>query len=222
MEHPSNQELVEQISTGAGTLGAKIVELGTALTTADYELQVAHLANFVQPVFGMPNLTMTQKEQLPEPLGTLERYSELPAIGGVNAGRFSFKKARFEFDMNVSSHTEHKKETGVEAGMEAGASGGWGPVSAHVSMHVDVSHKDEQTRTTDMSARMHMELEMDREPIPEGLAKFIDQANEFSKTANEMRMQAAVAKVRDQQQQISTEGAPETTMPEGEAAAAAE
>ena len=203
MEHPTNEQLIDNITTGAGTLGAKIVELGTSLAEADTRLQVAHLANFVQPIMETPNLTMQQVEKLPEPFGDITRHSELPAIAGVNGQRFSFAKARFELDMTVTSHTEHKIETGVESGIEAGASGGWGPVSAHVSMHVDVSHKDEQTRTTDMSARIHMELDMEREPIPEGLAKMIDQATEFSNTANQLRLQIAAAQVASVQQQIA-------------------
>ena len=209
MEHPSNAELVDQISTGAGTLGAKITELGTSLSTADYQLQIAHLANFISPITEMPNLTMTQVEKLPGPLGELTRYSELPAIAAVKAGRFAFKEAKFEFEMNVNSHTEHKTETGVESGVEAGASGGWGPVSAHVSMHVDVSHKDEQTRTTDMSARMHMELTMEREEAAEGLQKFIDQANKFSDVANEIRLRAAVSEAQRIQEDVVANGVPE-------------
>lgn len=218
MDQPTNAELVDQLATGAGTLGNKIVELGTALSTSDQQLQVAHLANFISPVMQMPNLVMDQTESLPGSFGDLTRHSELPAIGGVNAGRFAFDEAEFDFDMTVSSHTEHKTETGVETGVEAGASGGWGPVSAHVSMHVDVSHKDEQTRSTDMSARMKINLKMKREAPAEGLMKFIDQANEFSATANKLRMQIAVAKAQEVQNQIQAEGVdPETVKPEAAA-----
>ena len=203
MEHPTNAELVDNLSNASGTLGAKIVELGTSLAQADQQMQTAHLGNFIQPLLRAPNIVLEQVESMPEGFDDLIRRDERPAITAVDAGRFAFDTAEFEFDMEVSSHTEHKKETGVEAGVEVGASGGWGPVSAHVSMHTDVSHKDEQTRSTDTGARMKMKLGMKRQEQAEGLAKMIDQANDFSKACNDIRLKIAGAKLAEAQQKIA-------------------
>ena len=208
MQHPTNEQLVDNLSSASGTLGAKMVEIGNAIAESDVQQQVGHLANFIQPILEAPNLRMLQVEGMPEPFKPLERLIENPAILGVNGERIGWDEVEFEFDMTVSSHTEHKTETGVESGMEAHASGGWGPVSAGVSMSVDVSHKDEQTRTTDMSARMHIKGKMVRQPLPEGLAAMIDTATEFSKTCNKLRLDIATAQVAQMREQMANEGVP--------------
>ena len=208
MQHPTNEQLVDNLAFASGTLGAKMIEIGNAIAESDVQQQVGHLANFIQPILEAPNIKVVQIEGMPEPFKPLERMAETPAILGVNGERIGWDEVTFEFDMTVSSHTEHKTETGVESGVEAHASGGWGPVSAGVSMHVDVSHKDEQTRTTDMSARMHITGKMVRQPLPEGLASMIDTMTEFSRTCNKLRLDIATAKLQQMREQIANEGVP--------------
>jgi len=213
-DQPTNTELVEQLSTGFGSLGSKITEIGTALATADTVLQVAHLVEFITPLTKLPNVMMEQVEELPEPFGSVVRQSSRPVISLVNGERFSFKEAEFDFDMSIGANTTAKTETGVDAKTEAGVSGGGFGFSAHASMSCEVSHRDEQTRATKMDARIHMKLKMAREDLSEGMKAWIDESNEFSRTMNQLRMQFAVAKVQQITQQISTEGVPmEVTEP---------
>ena len=208
MQHPTNEQLVDNLTSASGTIGAKMVEIGNAIAESDVKQQVAHLGNFIQPLLESPNIKMVQVEGLPEPFKPLERQIEAPAILGVNPERIGWDEVTFDFDMTVSSHTEHVKETGVESGVEVNASGGWGPVSVGVSMSVDVSHNDKQTRSTDMSARMKIHGRMCRQPLPEGLAMLIDTAAEFSKTCNKLRLDIASAQVAQIREQITSEGAP--------------
>lgn len=205
VNNPSNQELVRDMSAAFGTLGAKIVELGTSLARADNEMQMHHLSNFIQPLFKAPNLEIDQTEELPEPFKALTRKSSMPAIEAVNAERFSFNEADFNFTMSIGSHTEVKSETAVDVKTEAGVQGGWGPVSAHFSLSADVSHKSEQTRKTDMTAKIDMSLSMKRESLPEGLAKAIDAASEFSRMANQLRENIVVKQLQEQQQKLLQE-----------------
>ena len=188
MAGPSNEALVENMSTAFGTLAAKIAEISGALQDSDTNGQIRHLANFIQPLLKAPSIEIHQIESLPAPFDDLHRMSTLPPIEAVNAERFEYDTAEFDFEMNIGSHTEDKSETGVTAKTEAGVSGGWGPVSAHASMSCEVSHKSEQTRTTDMTAKISMNLKMKRGALPEGLAKAIDTASEFSRMANDARM----------------------------------
>lgn len=206
MDLPTNDQLIGQLAAGSGTLGAKIVELGTAMADADVASQVNHLKNFIQPILKTPNVVQDQVESLPKPFDALTRHSELPAICALNGERFSFQEANFNFDMSVSSHTEETAKTDVSVGSTTEISGGWLFARAKQTIRVDVSHSNSQTRSTDMTARMSMNLKMGREAIPEGLAKMIDTANEFSRVANEIRLKVATAKLNALQKQIEEDG----------------
>ncbi|MDE2706120.1 MAG: DUF2589 domain-containing protein [Gemmatimonadota bacterium] len=201
--NPSNQELVQTLAMGAGTLGAKIVEIGTSMSRSDQQLQTQHLQDFVQPLLKAPNVVFDQVEAMPGDFDDLVRHSETPAIAAVNAERFAFQEATFDFDMSIGSHTEVKSATDVKIHSETEIKAGWGPFSFKQSISADISHNNSQSRSTDMTARMRMSAKMGRESIPEGLAKAIDQANEFSRVANQIRLQIAGAKVAQIQQQIA-------------------
>ena len=56
------------------------------------------------------------------------------------------------------SNDELVQQQSMAFGTDTGVSGGRGPVSAHASMSCEVSHKSEQTRTTDMSSKMSMTM----------------------------------------------------------------
>ena len=206
--NPSNQELVETLAMGAGTLGAKIVEIGTSMSRSDQTLQTEHLQNFIQPLLEAPNVVFDQVEEMPGDFGNLSRRSETPAIASVNGERFAFQEAEFEFEMSIGSHTEVNKATDARIKSQTEIKAGWGPVSFKQSISADISHKSSQSRSTDMTARLLMKASMSREPIPEGLAKAIDAANEFSRVANQIRLQIAGAKVNQMQAQIAEGNVP--------------
>lgn len=207
VNNPSNAELVQNMAMGAGTLGAKIVELGTSLAVADQQGQIQHLSDFIQPLLETPPVTFEQVESMPGDFEDLTRSSQNPAISMVNAERFAFQEADFEFDMAIGSHTEVSSETDVKIHSETEIKAGWGPVGFKQSISADISHNDKQTRSTDMTAKLHMSLKMGRENIPEGLAKAIDMGNEFSRVCNQLRLQIAGAEITKMQQQIQDGGA---------------
>ena len=208
MDQPTNTELVDQMASGFGTMGAKIAEVGNSIAEADLQMQIKHLANFIQPVLQAPNVVQQQIESMPEGFPDMVRQSSTPVSQIVNMERLGWKRVTFDFDMEISAHTSHEKETGVDSGVEAGASAGWGPVSGHVSMHCDVSHSDKQTRSTDLGARIKMHGELERLPASEGLLSAVDAANKFSKTANEIRLRIAMARASEMFEQIGAGDVP--------------
>ena len=175
-------------------------------------MQIKHLANYIQPILKAPNIEQQQIESMPEGFPDMVRQSSTPVAQIANMERLGWKRVEFDFDMEISAHTEHQTETGVDTGIEAGASGGWGPVSAHVSMHCDVSHSDKQTRSTDMGARIKMHGELERLPVAEGLLQAVDACNKFSKTANEIRTRIAVARASAMFEKIGAGDIPEEAL----------
>ena len=220
--NPSNKDLVNVLAMGAGTLGDKIVEIGTSMARADQQLQIDHLQNFIQPILEAPNVVFDQVEAMPGDFDDLVRHSETPAIAAVNGERLAFQKARFEFDMSIGSHTDVRSSTDARIKSQTDITAGWGPVKVKQSITADIAHKDSQVRTTDMTARLHMEAEVHREPIAEGLAKAIDASNEFSRVANKLRLEVATAKITQMQQRIAEGDIPESATAPPPAAAAEE
>ena len=212
--NPSNKELVQNLAMASGTLGAKIVEIGTSMARSDQQLQTQHLQDFIQPLLDSPNVVFEQVEAMPGDFDDLVRHSETPAIASVNGERLAFQEAEFEFDMSIGSHTEVDSSTDARIKSQTEIKAGWGPVSFKQSISADISHKDSQSRSTDMTARMRISAKIRREPIPEGLAKAIDAANEFSRVANQIRLQVAAAKIADMQQKVSDGNIPQETPPE--------
>lgn len=207
--NPSNEALVNQLSMAAGTLGARIVEIGTSMARSDQQLQTAHLQDFIQPLLKAPPVVFEQVESMPGDFDDLVRHSTTPAIAAVNGERLAFQEATFEFDMTVGSHTEVASSTDVNVKSQTDIEAGWGMFKFKQSIAADISHKNSQSRSTDMSSRLSMTARMSREPISEGLAKAIDAANEFSRVANQIRLQISAAKISQMQQQISEGNVPE-------------
>lgn len=200
--NPSNEALVATLAMGAGTLGDKIANIGTDMARTDQQMQIQHLLGFIQPVMGMDNVVWDQVESMPEGFDDLVRHSESPAVANINGQRFAFQETEFDFEMEVGSHTEAQSATSVGVKSETEVGAAWMGVSAKQSLAVDVSHESKNTRTTDMTARMRMKAKMYREQIPEGLAKGIDQAIEFSRVANQLRLQIVGAKIAAMQEKI--------------------
>jgi len=65
-----------------------------------------------------------------------------------------------------------KSAESTEAGGEFQAKFGWGPVSVSISGRV--SHKSEQTRSTDTRAKYSIHTQIKRQPPPEALMRVID------------------------------------------------
>ena len=78
------------------------------------------------------------------------------------------------FDMEVKSSTSETSSTDMNASADVSAKIGWGPVSATVKIHGSVATHKENTRTSDNSAKYHVEVTASNHGTPEGLARVLD------------------------------------------------
>src|SRR3546814_19326211 len=76
--------------------------------------------------------------------------------------------------MEVKNSEASKESTDMQAAMEATAKIGWGPISATVKISGSVCSHKENTRSTDQSAKYHVELHASDDGMPEGLARVLD------------------------------------------------
>lgn len=199
MDQPTNNELLEQLGVGAGTLAARMNEIADAVARSDAAANLTH-AQTVQAFAKLPNLVMTQEQDMGEDLGKLSYRDEAPALAVENHERIAYDSVEVEWDMKVTAHTGHQTELGGKEAVGAEVEAGVGlPFAGHVNvkatMSAELTHSDKQTRDTDMSARIRCKAAFKRQPPAPGLVAMIDRASRFADTCNELRLKAAVAKL---------------------------
>ena len=99
---------------------------------------------------------------------------EVPLLAIVKVPNLSIEKVDITFDMEVKSSTSDTESADQQATMDAEAKIGWGIFSATVKIHGSVSAHQEHTRTSDNSAKYHVEVHAADRGIPEGLARVLD------------------------------------------------
>lgn len=98
----------------------------------------------------------------------------VPFLAIVNVPALAVKSVDIVFDMEVKT-AETSKAIDTKSGEIGGEiSAGWGPVSAKVNFKGAVSSHKENTRSTDKSAKYHVEVHARDEGMPEGLARVLD------------------------------------------------
>lgn len=117
----------------------------------------------VSPDTSLSNETQVQKVIL-----------SVPFLVIVNTPALMVKSVNITFDMEVKSSETHKDESSQEASMDVGAKFGWGPFSAEVKIHGAISARQENTRSTDRSAKYHVEVTARDDGMPEGLSRVLD------------------------------------------------
>lgn len=100
------------------------------------------------------------------------RHMKVPLLGIVNTPNLSVKDVTIDFDMKVSTSTEHHDSTSVKVDTSVKYSSWWSPVSA--SMTASVGSKSSNTRKTDNSARYTVHCAARDDGPPEGLMKVLD------------------------------------------------
>jgi len=100
------------------------------------------------------------------------RHLKVPLLGIVNTPNLSVKDVTINFDMKVSSSTEHNDSTSVKVDTSVKYASWWSPVSA--SMTASVGSKSSNTRKTHNSARYTVHCEARDDGPPEGLMKVLD------------------------------------------------
>ena len=205
MDQPTNDALIQQLGAGAGTLAAKIAEIGGAVLLSDHENAVNHLT-YLQTVAQLPNVVMEQREDLGFGLGEVSRRDERAAFTQVALDRMGYTEVEMAFSMRVQAKTsaskEHEAKVGSETTVEGSGGLPWMKVRAKQTVTAEYRHNSKQTRDTDMSASLEGTVRMARLPVPEGVAGMNDTANEFSRKVNELRMKVAGAKVDRMIEQI--------------------
>lgn len=99
---------------------------------------------------------------------------QAPLLSIVRIPNLAINSVDVTFDMEVKSSTSHKDSKDTEAGFEGTAKVGWGVFSASVSVHGSVSAHQENTRSSDNSAKYHVEVHAADTGMPEGLARVLD------------------------------------------------
>ena len=107
---------------------------------------------------------------------TIEQHVELdvPLLAIVKVPSLSITKVDITFDMEVKSSFASKESTDASAKMSADMKFGWGPFSATVHLEGSVASHKENTRSSDNSAKYHVQVLAEDTGMPEGLARVLD------------------------------------------------
>lgn len=99
---------------------------------------------------------------------------DVPLLAIVKVPALSITKVDITFDMEVKSSFSAKESNDYSAKMSADVSAGWGPVSVKVHVEGSVSAHKENTRSSDNSAKYHVQVLAEDSGMPEGLARVLD------------------------------------------------
>lgn len=125
----------------------------------------ARMVNFS---FTRPN--QDAKGQLIEEIVELN----VPMLSIVNVPSLMIDTVDITFDMEVKSSTSSKETEDTEASLDAHAKVGYGIFSLDVNIHGKVSTHKENTRSSDNSAKYHVEVHASQAGMPEGLGRVLD------------------------------------------------
>ncbi len=85
------------------------------------------------------------------------------------------------FDMEVKSSTTSEDSSSKSASLEASASVGFAFFKASVKINGSIATSQKNTRTSDTSAKYHVEVKAMNRALPEGLARILDMMNQAIK-----------------------------------------
>ncbi len=129
-------------------------------------------ARMVDFDFERPGLTVDKDGNQ---IRTIEAVKiKVPMLAIVPIPNLQVDNVDITFDMEVKSSTSEKSSSDMEATTDVTAKVGWGPFSATVKIHGSVATHKENTRTSDNSAKYHVEVQATNHGIPEGLSRVLD------------------------------------------------
>lgn len=99
---------------------------------------------------------------------------QLPLLAVVKVPNLAINKVDITFDMEVRNSEQSRDTEDRSGSFSAEAKLGWGPFSAKVNVSGSVASHKENTRSTDQSARYHVEVHAVDDGMPEGLARVMD------------------------------------------------
>jgi hypothetical protein len=183
----ANNELV---SMGDQFKGLPMADLigGPLRAACDSQIMLANAtADFIKAVGFLPNgdgklenvrtARFQYTKMIQEANGMVKPYKaeiNVPLLAIVKIPCLSVKKVDITFDMEVKSSFSEKSSSDMSAKMEASARFGFGLFSATVNISGSVSSHKENARSSDNSAKYHVQVLAEDEGMPEGLARVLD------------------------------------------------
>ena len=104
----------------------------------------------------------------------VENKLDVPLLAILNTPSLAIKEVEVEFTMEVKSSTSEKSSRDYEATLDTEIKAGWGPVSVDVKIHGSVASHNENTRSSDNSAKYHVKVLARDDGMPEGLRRCLD------------------------------------------------
>lgn len=99
---------------------------------------------------------------------------DVPLLAIVKIPSLSITKVDITFDMEVKSSFMAKESEDKTGKFSADIKAGWGPVSVSVHLEGSVATHKENTRSSDNSAKYHVQVLAEDGGMPEGLARVLD------------------------------------------------
>ena len=103
---------------------------------------------------------------------------KVPILAIVPIPNLQVNNVDITFDMEVKSSTSAKESDSKKGSLEASASGSFGAFKADVKISGSVSSSKDNTRSSDASAKYHVEVSAINSGLPEGLARVLDMMNQ--------------------------------------------
>jgi len=99
---------------------------------------------------------------------------DVPLLAIVKVPSLSITRVDITFDMEVKSSFSSKESSDMSAKASADMKFGWGFFSATVHVEGSVATHKENTRSSDNSAKYHVQVLAEDNGMPEGLARVLD------------------------------------------------
>jgi hypothetical protein len=102
--------------------------------------------------------------------GVMQKTMRIPLLAAIVHPIIAIEEGTIDFEMEITQ--SEKEASSTEASGEMQAKFGWGPINVSISGRV--SHKSEQTRSTDTRAKYSIHTQVKRQSPPEALMRVID------------------------------------------------
>ena len=121
-----------------------------------------------------PGTKIPKVDAVPAKIGMEDVEIEVPVLAIVKIPSLSINTVDITFDMEVKSAESSKDSLDASASTEASVTAGWGPIKGSVSVKGSVATHKENTRSSDNSAKYHVEVHARDGGMPEGLSRVLD------------------------------------------------
>lgn len=197
MADDAAREAIEQEMNFAKTIPGIFSSYTKSIMTSSCEGKL-QFAKFVQAICEMPNLNIDQKIDIINSKQPMNFGVSVPVATVVDMAPVDVSQATLKMSMTVHNTQQQDVESEVKGGADVQATLGWGPFKASVKANASYSRHSSDKRSTDQTSTVDAELVIARQPVPEGLAKILDECNEVVQGAMEINKslvsrQAAVA-----------------------------